>query len=572
MEKIFIGVAWPYVSGYRHLGHVAGFAVPCDIFARYHRLAGNEVLMVSGSDMHGTPIMVKADQEGKSPAEVAWFYHEALARDLETLGISYDLYTTTETENHRETVQDFFLKLRENGYIYKERQEQWFCTNCDRFLADRYVEGTCPYCSYEEARGDQCDECGRPLDALELGNPRCRNCGSKPEVRETEHFFLDLPKFRDRLESYAAEHEEIWRPNVYRFTRNLLDESLRGRAITRDIPWGVPVPVEGFRDKVIYVWFDAVIGYFSATKEWAAAEGEPEKWRDWWEAGDVRAFYFIGKDNIVFHTIIWPAMLMGYAEGFQLPYDVVSTEFLTMEGRQFSTSRRLAVWLPDFLSRYDPDPLRFYLTVNSPETRDSDFSWAEFVRRNNQELVAKWGNFVHRILSFTYKHFDGRVPAPCRGEAPGEPSEAAPEGELPEEDRRLLSQVDAAFEAVGGKIAARQFKAAILELMKLWDAANVWIDRAEPWKVIKADRARAATSLYTAIQAIAAMKTLSSPFMPNTAEECHRLLGLDGGAAEGSWKREPVPPGHLFSKPKPLFKKLDDSLVEEEIERMKRQS
>jgi len=556
MEKIFIGVAWPYVSGYRHLGHVAGFAVPCDIFARYHRLAGNAVLMVSGSDMHGTPIMVRAEEEGKTPAEIAAHYHNILDDNLKTLGISYDLYTTTETENHHETVQDFFRTMLERGYIYKETQRQFYCTKCGRFLADRYVEGTCPFCSYANARGDQCDECGRPLEALELGDPRCRTCGGTPEVRETEHFFLDLPEFRERLEAYAAAHREIWRGNVYRFTMNLLSETLRARAITRDIKWGVHVPVEGYEDKVIYVWFDAVIGYMSAAKEWAARCGAPDRWREWWEDKEVKSFYFIGKDNIVFHTIIWPAMLMGYGEGrFNLPYDVVSTEFLTMEGRQFSGSRGHAIWLPDFLERYDPDPLRFYLTVNAPETRDSDFSWSEFVRRNNDELVAKWGNFVNRVLSFTYKHFEGKVPAA---------------GALSEDDEALLEAVDGAFDKVGGLIAARRFKDSIRELMARWDVANVWIDKAEPWKVIKADRERAATILWTAIQAISGMKTLAVPYMPTTSQKCHELLGLPGKAAEGRWRREEVPAGQPFPKPTPLFKKLDESIIDEEIERMKR--
>lgn len=557
MEKILIGVAWPYVSGYRHLGHVAGFAVPCDIFARYNRLVGNQVLMVSGSDMHGTPIMVRAEQEGKSPEEVARFYHDILDDNLKTLGISYDLYTTTDTENHHEVTQDFFRTMYERGYIYKETQKQLYCASCDRFLADRYVEGTCPYCSYHNARGDQCDECGRPLDALELGEPKCKTCSASPEARETEHLYLDLPKFRERLEAYADEHEGIWRTNVYQFTRNLLDETLRGRAITRDIKWGVKVPVEGFEEKVIYVWFDAVIGYFSAPKEWAAARGTPEAWRDWWEDPQTKSFYFIGKDNIVFHSVIWPAMLLGYGEGkYILPYDVVATEYLTMEGRQFSGSRGHAIWLPDYLERYDPDPLRFYLTVNSPETRDSDFSWGEFLRRNNDELVAKWGNFVNRVLTFTYKHFDGKVPEP---------------GKLSAEDNEFLAKVDAAFDEVGSLIAARRFKESIRKLMALWDVANVWIDKAEPWKVIKVDRERAATSLWTALQAICGMKTMAIPYMPNTSQACHELLGLSGQAADGHWQRDEVPSGAPFPKPAPLFKKLDDSIVEEELERMRRE-
>jgi methionyl-tRNA synthetase len=555
MERIFIGVAWPYVSGFRHLGHVAGMWVPADIFARYHRLAGNRVLMVSGSDMHGTPIMVRADAEGKSPAEVANFYHEVIKENLKALNFSSDLYTSTETENHKAVSQDFFLTMYQRGYIYKDTAKQLYCPNCSRFLADRYVEGTCPFCKYDNARGDQCDECGKQIDPLELINPRCKTCGGTPIVRETEHFFLDLPKLRDRLETYANNAQVNWRPNVTQFTMNLLKETLRGRAITRDIPWGIPLPLPGYEGKVMYVWFEAVIGYFSAAKEWAALQGTPDAWREWWEDKAVKSFYFIGKDNIVFHTVIWPAMLMGYGEGkYNLPYDVPSTEFLTMEGRQFSTSRNVAIWLPDYLSRYDADPLRFYLTVNSPEVRDSDFSWSEFVRRNNDELVAKWGNFVNRVLSFTHKNFDGLVPAP---------------GALSPEDDELLAKVDAAFGAVGALIAARRFKDSIKELMALWDAANVWIDKAEPWKVIKVDKARAATTLWTAFQAISGMKTLAVPYMPTTSQKCHELLGLAGDSAKGKWQRDAVPAGQPFPKPAPLFKKLEEKVVEEELARMR---
>lgn len=560
MEKIFIGVAWPYVSGYRHLGHVAGFGVPCDIFARYHRMAGNQVLMVSGSDMHGTPITIRADAEGKTPAQIANHYHQVLKSNLDKMAISYDLYTTTETPNHREVVQDFFLTMYKRGYIYKETTKQLYCENDKRFLPDRYVEGECPFCGFGDARGDQCDECGRQIDPLELIDPRCKVCCTRPIVNESEHFFLDLPKFRSRLEEYAREGATRWRPNVTQFTMNLLKETLRGRAITRDINWGIPVPLPGYEGKVIYVWFDAVIGYFSATKEWAQRQGTPEGWREWWEDPEVKSFYFIGKDNIVFHTVIWPAILMGYGEGkYNLPYDVVSTEFLTMEGRQFSGSRNYAIWLPDFLERYDPDPLRFYLTINSPEVRDADFSWAEFVRRNNDELVAKWGNFVNRVLSFTHKNFDGRVPAPALTGA----------GELPAEDAALLAKVDAAFATVGEMIAARRFKDSIKDLMALWDAANVWIDSAAPWKAIKTDRARAATTLHTAFQAISGMKTLAMPYMPTTSQKCHELLGLPGDASRCLWRRDPVPAGQPFPKPEPLFKKLDDSVVEEELARMK---
>ncbi|MCK4274824.1 MAG: methionine--tRNA ligase, partial [Dehalococcoidales bacterium] len=388
-ERIFIGVAWPYANGSLHLGQIAGCYLPADIFARYHRTRGNDVLMVSGSDQHGTPITIKAEQEGKTPAEIAGFYQTEFLDCWQKLGITFDLFTTTGTENHAEVAQDIFLKLLQKGYLYKNTVSQLYCPKCQRFLPDRYVEGVCPSCNSSGARGDQCEVCGKPLNPTELIDPRCRVCGTTPVLKDSEHFFLKLSDFQDRLEKWV-EKQGQWRPNVYGLTTRYLKEGLRDRAITRDIEWGVPVPVEGFEDKRIYVWFEAVIGYLSASKEWAKLQAKPEKWRDFWQ-GDGKSYYFIGKDNIPFHTLIWPAMLLGY-EGLALPHDVPANEFLTIEGRKISTSRNWAVWLPDYLERYDPDPLRYILSINMPETSDTDFSWREFVRRNNDELVATYGN------------------------------------------------------------------------------------------------------------------------------------------------------------------------------------
>ncbi len=356
-EKIFIGVAWPYANGPLHLGHIAGAYLPADIFARYHRAKGNEVLMVSGSDQHGTPITIRAEQEGKKPGEIADKYHQEFLDSWRKLGISFDLFTTTSTANHAGVTQDIFLSLLKKDYIYKSRMSQPFCPQCQRFLADRYVEGTCPFCGSPGARGDQCEACGKPLNAIELVNPRCRTCGTTPMVRESEHFFLKLSAFEDRLTEWANKQEQ-WRPNVFMLTQRYLKEGLRDRAITRDIDWGIKVPVDGFDDKRIYVWFEAVIGYLSAAKEWAKSTGDKEKWRDFWEKDrGAHSYYFIGKDNIPFHTLIWPAMLMGYGD-LNLPYDVPANEFLTIDGKKLSTSHNWAVWVPDYLSRYDPDPLR----------------------------------------------------------------------------------------------------------------------------------------------------------------------------------------------------------------------
>jgi len=555
METIFVGVAWPYSNYYLHLGHVAGFAVPCDTFARYHRMKGNKVLMVSGSDCHGTPIVVRAEKEGKAPADVARFYHEANKKGLEQVGVSYDNFTTTTTENHYAVTQEMFRRNYENGYIYRKTVQMLYDPQAKRFLPDRFVEGNCPHCGDRNARGDQCDACGRLLDPMELRNPRSKLTGATPEVRDSEHCFLDLGKYEKALLSWMEGKEKRWRPNVWAFTRNWIKGRLRGRAITRDIAWGVPIPLEGLEKKRIYVWFDAVTGYLSASKEWAQRDGDSDAWREWWENGDAKHYYFIAKDNIPFHTIIWPAMLMGYG-GLTLPYDVPSNEYLTLEGRPFSTSQNWALWLPDYLERYDPDPLRYYLTINAPEARDSDFSWSEFVRRNNDELVAAWANLVHRTLSVTYKNFEGRVPSA------GEPDEQA---------RQLLADVDAAFDEAGDLIAQCKFKNSMTRIMRSVSAANVYLDRTAPWKALKEDKAAGGRALFFAIQAINRLKILTQPAMPHIAQNLHALLGFEGDASGCEWTPADVPAGQALRKPKPLVKKLDTSVVEEELERLSRQ-
>jgi len=580
-EKIYIGVAWPYASGSRHLGHVAGFGVPSDVFARYHRLVGNEVLMVSGTDDHGTPTTLRAEREGKQPHEVADYFNREIADNLAQLGLSYDLFTRTHTHNHAQVVQDLFLGNYEGGTIVLDTMIGTYCPHDERFLADRYVEGTCPFCGYEDARGDQCDTCGRPLNAIELGTPRCKLCGNPPEFRETEHFFLDLPAFDGRLRQYLADKASYWRPNVFNFTLGLLNEGLRPRPITRDIEWGVPIPLPDYDDKRIYVWFDAVTGYFSASKEWAAINGDPDRWRAWWQDPDARHYYFMGKDNIVFHSIIWPSMLMGYDESLELPYDVVSSEFLTMEGKQFSTSRGVAIWLPDFFSRYEPDPLRYYLMINGPESRDTDFTWAGFLRRNNDELVATWGNLAHRVLSMTKRYFQRVVPEP---------------GELDPRDREVLAQAEEAFTTVGDLLSACKFKAAITAVMALAQTGNRYLDELAPWKTAKTDRARTATTLFVGLRLVDSLKTLFCPFTPHTAQDLHAMLGYEGtiigelrfeevdeegdthrvygwhpGQWEGRWAPSELPAGRQLGKPQPLFRKLDDSIVEEELERIVKQ-
>jgi len=575
-EKILVSVAWPYANGPLHLGHIAGAYLPADIFARYQRLAGNDVLMVSGSDSHGTPITVRAEAEGVPPREIFERYHASFLESFIQLGITYDLFTHTDTENHFAVAQDVFRRLWERKYIFRAVMQQLYCENCQKFLPDRYVEGTCPHCGYNSARGDQCDNCGRVLDATDLIAPRCRHCGHRPVVRDTEHFYLDLPAFEGRLLAWLEDKDSYWKPNVINFTRNYLKEGLKPRPISRDIEWGIPVPVEGYEEKRIYVWFEAVIGYFSASIEWAANRGEPERWREWWQQ-PARAFYFIGKDNIPFHTIIWPAMLLGYGE-LNLPYDVPANEFLNLEGRQLSTSRNWAVWVPDFLSRYDPDPLRYYLTVNAPENRDTDFAWDDFLRRNNEELVATWGNLANRVLTFAYKRFDKRVPDP---------------GALTYSDQELIARSEAAFVPVGRLLDSCKFKAALDEVMAVAHEANRYLNTKEPWMRIEEDKASAATAIYTCLQVIDNLKILFAPFLPFSSQALHEMLGYEGqlfgrqyvetfreshklhqalcyddSTAIGRWAPSRLPVGQRLRQPKPLFKKLDPALAEEERARL----
>jgi len=537
-ENIFIGAAWPYANGPLHLGHIAGAYLSADVLARYHRAKGNKVLMVSGSDQHGTPITVRAQQEGKTPSEVAEFYHQQFLDCWQKMGISFDLFTKTSTANHAQVTHDIFLSLLNKGYIYKGSMPLPYCPRCQRFLPDRYVEGQCPFCGTPGTRGDQCDHCGKPLNATELIDLHCKFCGTTPQIKESEHFFLKLEAFQDKLQQWVRQQNH-WRPNVLNFTLGLLEEGLRSRAITRDMEWGVKVPVSGWENKRIYVWFEAVIGYLSASKEWALSHGDAEAWRPFWQT-EAKNYYFIGKDNIPFHTIIWPAMLMGYG-GLNLPYDVPANEFLTLEGKQLSTSRNWAVWLPDYLQLYEPDPLRYYLSINMPETGDADFSWQEFFRRNNDELVATYGNLVHRVLTFTYRNFDGSVPQP---------------GELDASSQALLAKAQATFSQVDGLIYRCHFREAVRSAFSLAQEANRYLDNQSPWKKIKENRQASASALYVAISVISSLKTILYPFLPFSSQKLHRLLGYQGNLTE--WKLETPAAGQKLATPEPLFIKLED--------------
>jgi methionyl-tRNA synthetase len=590
-RHILTAVAWPYANGPRHIGHVSGFGVPSDVFSRYQRMAGNRVLMVSGTDEHGTPITVAADAEGVTPRQIADRNNRIIVNDLASLGLSYDLFTRTTTQNHAAISQEIFLGLLKNGYVFPRTTLGAISPSTGRTLPDRYIEGTCPICGYDGARGDQCDNCGNQLDPTDLINPVSRINGETPKFVEEEHYFLDLPAFTKSLGNWL-DSRQGWRPNVLNFAKNLLDD-LKPRSYTRDIDWGVRVPLEGWidrPDKRIYVWFDAVVGYLSASIEWARRSGDADAWRQWWQTPDADAYYFMGKDNIVFHAEIWPAQLQGYnGEGdkggtagdlgrLNLPTEVVSSEFLTMEGRKFSSSRQVVIYVRDFLARYDADALRYFIAVAGPETQDTDFTWSEFRRRNNDELVAGWGNLVNRSVSLAAKNV-GAVPAP---------------GELTDADRALLATTQAAFGTIGDLLGRNRQKAAVTEAMRVVGEANKYLSDQAPWK-LKEDPARRDTVLHTALQAVSDCNTLLTPFLPHSAQQVHELLGgtgvwspapqvvetedLDDGSpypiitgdyddAAGTWASRPLPPGTPLQPPTPVFKKLDESVVEEELARL----
>ena len=590
-ETILVAVAWPYGNAEIHVGNLVGSYLPADIFARYHRLKGNKVLMVSGTDSHGTPITVRAEAENKTPLEIYKRFHNGFLELFQKMGLNYDLFTSTHTENHFKVSQAMFKALLKNGFMYKKTQAQWYSPAQGRFLPDRYVEGTCYICGYENARSDQCDKCGNLLEAEKLINPRTRTDGSTPELRETEHYFLDLSKLEPEIESFLKARESYWRPNVLRQSLGQIQtEGLRGRPITRDLEWGIPVPVEGWDKKCLYVWFEAVIGYLSAAIEWSQVHGQPDAWRDWWKNMDDKTYHFIGKDNIPFHAIIWPAELLGAGEAFDeefgcekkepfvLPYDVPANEFLNLEGKKISGSRNWAVYGLDFLSRYDADALRYYLSNIMPETRDTDWDWEEFYHRNNDELVATWGNLANRVLSFAYKHWEGIVPDP---------------GELQKDDLALLAEIEKGFDTVGTELDAVKLRAALNEAMRLASEVNKYLDTTAPWLTIKTDKQAAGRSIYVAMKAIDSLKILFSPFLPFSSEALNKYLGYDNQLfgeqytqelkdslgthtglfynpekAQGSWQPSDLKPGAHFNKPKPLFKKLDHSIVDEERERL----
>ncbi len=524
--------------------------------------------MVSGSDMHGTPTLLRARDEGKEPLDVATHFHRSHKSAYDRLGISYDLYTSTHTDNHNQVAQEIFRGLVSRGYLAEGVQRMPYSVTEKRFLSDRFVEGTCPHCGDKGARGDQCDNCGRTLDPSDLIDIRSKRDGSRPEFRDTTHQFFKLGAFESRLRDWV-ESKPDWRPSVKRGTLSMLAEGLRDRAITRDIEWGVPVPLPGYDDKRIYVWFEAVVGYLSATVEWARNSGSPEAWKDFWLDKHAESYYFLGKDNIPFHTIIWPAMLIGFneavnsggfvnplvkkGENLNLPTDVVAQEFLNLGGGKFSKSKGNAVWLPDFLSRYDPEPLRYYLTSVSPETSDTEFTWEGFLAANNNEVVATLGNFIHRVLTITYRNFEGKVPEPS---APGEP------------EQTVLAACDTALKEVAASLEARKLRDGLRAAMALAQHGNRYVDARSPWTQVKNDRAGAATTLWIALNVAATLRTVIYPYLPASAAKIHSMLGFGGSVLEDGLRRKVVVPGSRLGEPTPLFKKLDDSIVQDEYARL----
>jgi methionyl-tRNA synthetase len=588
-ENILIAIAWPYANAEIHVGNLTGSHLPGDIVARYHRLKGNHVLMVSGTDSHGTPVSLRADVEGKPVEAVYKKFHETFLNVFKGYGISYDLFTSTHTENHFKVSQSIFLALKENGFMFKQKSMQWYSPSTKKFLPDRYVEGTCYICGFTNARSDQCDKCGNVLEPEKLLEPRAKTGDGALELRETEHYFLDLSKLEPDVIKFLRDRAPHMRDTVLGESLGKIEaEGLLPRPITRDLDWGIPVPVEGWEGKCLYVWFEAVIGYLSAAIEWSRLGIDQELWRKWWINADARQFYFIGKDNIFFHTSLWPAQLMGAGTQFMkifaedekalsLPFDIPANQFMNLEGQKISGSRNWAIWCLDALTRYDADALRYYLTVNMPENKDSDWDWAEFVARNNNELVANWGNLANRVLSFTYKNWDGVLPDP---------------GELRPVDQAILATIEAGFESVGKELEAVHLRAALQEAMRLSSEVNKYLDVCAPWFEIKKDKNLAAKSVFTALKAIDYLKIMFAPFLPFSSERLHTFLGyttllfgdqymedvtdnlgihkvLKYRGVEGvQWQAGNLQPGTHLLQPSALFTKLDEKLVEEERNRL----
>ncbi|MBI5077421.1 methionine--tRNA ligase [Candidatus Falkowbacteria bacterium] len=543
MEKnILVAAAWPYVNGSLHLGHVAGL-LPADILARYHRSKGDKVLYVSGSDCHGTPILVTAEKEGKNPADIASRYHDEFVEMLiKKLGFSYSLYTKTMGDFHKAEAQKIFSTIYEAGYMTPHEEQQAFCSQCQRSLPDRYIEGRCPNCGAENARGDQCDSCGHVHDPSSLINPRCRNCGTNPIWQSSTHLYFNLPVFEEKLKNWVKQ-QKGWRNNAFTMTEGWFQRGLQERPITRDLIWGIPVTVPGYTDKCIYVWFEAVMGYLTCSKEWAAQQGTPDAWREWWENDDAFHYYVHGKDNIPFHTILWPAMLM--ALRLHLPDQIVSSEYLRLEGLKLSKSKGIAVWLPHALEKFESDAIRFYLTLNGPESGDISFNWRDFQHRVNGDLVGNLGNFWNRTFSMANRYF-GKVPE---------------SSDFDEVSAKLLEDANIIFTAVGDHIERAEFRQALRLVLEFSQRGNGYINEREPWKQIKDNEKHAQQTIYVCCQIAETLRRLSAPFIPHACEKISRFLKTDDLA----WRFTLLPANYAIEKPTAAIAKIDAAIIDEEL-------
>ena len=553
-EKILVTAALPYANGPLHLGHLAGAYMPADVYVRYQRLKGNDVIFICGSDEHGVPITIRADRENVSPQEIVDRYHTMMKESFRRFGILFDNYSRTSLPLHYRISQDIFLKLNEKGFVRAQEVRQYYCVACRRFLPDRYIEGECPHCHHGGARGDQCESCGRWLEPELLISPKCKVCGSTPEMRSTKHWYFRLSQFQKQLEEWQASKTN-WKSNVREFCAGWFGEGLTDRPITRDIDWGIPVPLEGAAGKVLYVWFDAPIGYISSTVEWAQLQGKPDLWRNYWCDPRTRLIHFIGKDNIVFHAIVWPAVLMAHGE-FILPDNIPANEFLNIEGEKLSTSRNWAVWVDEYLEVFPPDPLRYYLAANAPENKDSDFIWKDFQARNNGELADILGNLVNRSLSFIEKHFQARVP-----EAP----------ELSSADQDVLAAVESAATTIGSLLDDFQVRRAVGELINLARTGNKYFNDTAPWITLKQDPARCAATLNTTVQLELALAVMMDPFMPFSAEKLWKMLNAPGSHRDIRWQDISalrLPANHSLGTRDILFRKIEDEVIDSQIAKL----
>ncbi|CUT01431.1 methionine--tRNA ligase [Candidatus Kryptobacter tengchongensis] len=560
-KRILVTAALPYANGPIHLGHLAGAYLPADIYVRYQRLKGRDVIYICGSDEHGVPITITAEKEGISPQQVVDKYHYMNKESFEKFGMSFDNYSRTSLPIHHQTAQEFFLELYKKGVLKEKTTKQLYCEKDKMFLADRYVEGICPVCGSPEARGDQCEKCGSWLEQTDLIEPKCKICGTTPVIKDTSHWYLPLGDFQKRLEDWMSTKTD-WKENVKQYVYSWFKEGLQDRAVTRDLHWGVKVPIQGVEGKVIYVWFDALLGYISSTKEWAQKIGQPEKWREYWQSQDTRLIHFIGKDNIVFHCIVFPAMLMAWNDGrsdeiYILPDNVPANEFLNLEGKKLSTSRNYAVWLNEYLEKFEPDPLRYALASILPETKDTDFSWKEFQARNNNELADILGNFVNRTLTFVKKNFENKVPERF---------------ELEDIDRELISKLKEYADKIAENYENFRIRDGVFETMNLARFANKYFNDTEPWKMIKENPRRASTSINLCLQTVRALAILFEPVLPFSARKIWEMLNLKDDIVKAGWDSAynlMLEAGHQLGEPKILFRKIEDAEVEEEIKKLK---